>query len=359
MAAIVKPVEATAGRQRWRGFLRRLETLIEMRWPVAAYRIINAVALVALGAMIEHAAHSTVAVVFIVYFLVTVVIEFGLSETSKDIERRVSELADERNRRLATDLETYAAAENFLTTRLRRNTGAVSVLRSGDRELISVATGSIAKLPAINDTLRDLCESLSAVCSKNRGIPRPDAWFRATYMEVSGPTEDQRLEYFGWHTLDGSPPKSMTLGITYRKGEGCAGAAWEKSRPVIEDFKDRHEWKENYPHQSSNYTSMICVPVVRGYGNNMGEVIGVITVDTHVDLYFGNKDDRTEEDKIARSIRPYGTYIAFISAVDGAVKDLVAQLGGTPSAATLPATAKVAIPPSQPDANANDDSSPE
>jgi len=118
----------------------------------------------------------------------------------------------------------------------------------------------------------------------------------------------------------------MSLRTTYRKGEGCAGAAWEKSRSVIEDFKDRHEWKENYPHQSANYTSMICVPVIMGYGTDPSTVIGVITVDTHVDLYFGKKDDRTQEDKVARLIGPYGTYIAFITAVDGAVGDLIAKL---------------------------------
>lgn len=328
-----------------RSFLRRLHTLVEMRWPIAAYRVISACVFVALGAMIEHAALPTVLVTFFSYFLLSFLVEYGLAETTKEIEQRVNELADEKSRRLITDLETFGDAEKFLTERLRRNTGAVSVLRSGDRAMIAVATGSITKQPAINETLRDLCESLSAVCSKERMISRHEAWFRATYMEVQG----DKLKYFGWHTLDGSPPKSMSENIEYRKGEGDAGEAWETGRPFIEDFKDRIHWKENYSHQSSNYKSMICVPVVKGFGKEMSEVIGVITVDTQVELYFGRTGDRAQEEKVARLIRPYGTYIAFISAVDGAVTDLVARLEGNSSGPTLEEKGPLAISAPQSD----------
>lgn len=315
-----------------------------MRWPIAAYRIMNAFILVAIGGMFEHASHSTLAAVSAIYLVVTVFFEYGLSETSKDIERRANKETEDQNRRLAAEFDTYAVAENFLTLRLRRNTGAVAVLRSGDPEAIQYGTSSIAKKTAINETLRDLCESLSASCSKYKMIPRTEAWFRATYMEVQGSQGDERLVYFGWHTRDDNPPRSMSLGTKYQKGEGCAGAAWEKSRPVIEDFKDRHEWKENYPHQSANYTSMICVPVTRGYGPDPSTVIGVITVDTHVDLYFGDKDDRTQEEKVASLIRPYATYIAFITVVDGAVSDLIAKLPtAEPTAKELDETARKAI----------------
>jgi hypothetical protein len=318
---------ATERAARWPGILRKLQSLVDARWPVALFRIVNVLLLVTLGVMVEHAALATVIVLFIFYGVAFGLAEYVLSETSEDIERRVSEIAKQQNLYLVTEMETYAAAEAFLTDRLRRNTGAVSVLQRGDPELIPAATQSIAKLPAINETLRDLCESLSAICSKNRLIPRPEAWFRATYMELQGPPEDQKLVYIGWHTLDGTPPRSMSLGVTFRKGEGCAGLAWERNRPVIEDdFRDRHEWKENYPKQGTNYKSMICVPVLKGHGSNMGEVIGVITVDTHIDHYFGTKDDRAQEDKISSMIRPYGTYVSFISVVDDAVRDLRTNL---------------------------------
>lgn len=340
-----------AQRSRQRSFLSRLNRLVEARWPIAAYRIVNAFALVAFGVLIEHAQPATIAIVFAAYVIPTVIVEYGLAETKEDIENRINKNAEERGRRLATEVETYAAAETFLTERLRRNTGAVSILRSGDSSMIANAKGSIARIPAINETLKYLCNSLSAICSKTQNITRPDAWFRATYMEVQGPPDNQSLVYMGWHTLDDSPPRSMTLNVSYRKGEGCAGLAWERSRPVIEDdFKDRHEWKENYTQQSTNYKSMICVPVLKGYGTNTGDVIGVITVDTQVDHYFGKKDDRTEEDRISRMIRPYGTYIAFISAVDNAFSDLISRLPVDPP--NVPHTPTPALPNSAPRSDA-------
>ncbi|EJN11974.1 hypothetical protein PMI42_04693 [Bradyrhizobium sp. YR681] len=317
--------------KRWSNLLRRVRSLIDMKWPVVAYRVASAFTLVAIGAMFEHASHSTVAAVSSIYLVVSVVMEYLFSETSKDIEQRAKATAEEESRQSAAEFDMYAVAEDFLTARLRRNTFAVSALKSGDLAIIQYGANSIAKLPAINQTLKDLCDSLSASASKYRMIPRTEAWFRATYMEVQGQPEGERLIYFGWHTRDDNPPRSMSMNVTYLKGEGCAGTAWEKSRPVIEDFKDRHEWKDNYAHQSSNYTSMICVPVTKGYGQDSNKVIGVITVDTHVDLYFGNKGDRTQEDKVASLIRPYGTYIAFISVVDEAMRDLTERLRGAPA----------------------------
>jgi hypothetical protein len=338
---------------RWGGFVNRLRGLVERKWPVALFRLLNAIVLLALGTMLEHSSVATAVVAILSYAVTFGVIEYGLAETSKDIERRVKEAAQQQNQRLSMDLETYAAAELFLSARLRRNTEVVSILQSGDPELIRIATQSSGKLPSINGTLRDLCETLSAICSKNLMIPRPEAWFRATYMEVQGPPNDEKLVYIGWHTLDGSPPRSMSLGVTYRKGEGCAGLAWERNRPVIEDdFRDRHEWKENYPKQGTYYKSMICAPVLKGYGSDMGSVIGVITVDTHLDRYFGRKDDRAQEDKGASMIRPYGTYIAFISAVDSAVRDLIGRLGTGARQAELSTHSELAITvQSDPDGN--------
>ena len=75
----------------------------------------------------------------------------------------------------------------------------------------------------------------------------------------------------------------------------------------------------------------------------MSEVIGVITVDTQVELYFGRTGDRAQEEKVARLIRPYGTYIAFISAVDGAVADLVARLEGNTTDPALAGKRQIAI----------------
>jgi hypothetical protein len=165
----------------WPTIVRRANFLVKRRWPIPLYRLANAGILVGLGASIEHGAALTIFLMFSMYVVFSFIIEYLLAETARDIEERVREIADQKARRIATELETYAAAEKFLTERLRRNTGAISVLRTGDPKQINIGTSSIAKLPAINETLRDLCESLSVACSKTWRILQPDAAFRATY----------------------------------------------------------------------------------------------------------------------------------------------------------------------------------
>jgi hypothetical protein len=92
-------------------------------------------------------------------------------------------------------------------------------------------------------------------------------------------------------------------------------------RPVIEDeFKNEREWRDNYSGQGGNYKSMISVPVMRGSRDHAADVIGVITVDTYIDKYFGAKDDRVAEERAGSIIRPYASYIAFLTAIDDAVK---------------------------------------
>src|SRR5580704_2393582 len=107
MSNISETGTTVAQRSRWRSFLRRLESLIELRWPVATYRMLNAFAFIGLGVMVERAAVATVVVSFISYGLVSLLIEYGLAETSADIERRVNAAAEQKTRRLTTDLESY------------------------------------------------------------------------------------------------------------------------------------------------------------------------------------------------------------------------------------------------------------
>lgn len=43
-------------------------------------------------------------------------------------------------------------------------------------------------------------------------------------------------------------------------------------------------------------------------------VIGVITVDTNQDGFFGKKSNKADEEKAGRLVRPYADFTAFISA---------------------------------------------
>ena len=121
----------------------------------------------------------------------------------------------------------------------------------------------------------------------------------------------------------------MRQGTTFIKGEGCAGKAWQRGGTVIERaFQDGHEWKDNYPGQAKKYKSMISVPVRRGCGLDADTIIGVITVDTQIPAYFGEKDDHDKEDEASAMMMPYGTYIAFVCALE---KGLASIKGDTRS----------------------------
>ncbi len=56
----------------------------------------------------------------------------------------------------------------------------------------------------------------------------------------------------------------------------------------------------------------VVLPVVRGAASEAAGVIGVITIDMQTDRYFGNKNNRSDEDRATETIRPYAKYIALI-----------------------------------------------
>jgi len=53
----------------------------------------------------------------------------------------------------------------------------------------------------------------------------------------------------------------------------------------------------------TSYKSMICVPVLKGHGSDIGKRNRRHYGRHHIDRYFGRKDDRAQEDKIASMIR--------------------------------------------------------
>ena len=58
---------------------------------------------------------------------------------------------------------------------------------------------------------------------------------------------------------------------------------------------------------------MVCVPVITSSTSGTDEhVIGIITVDTNIDKYFGKKNDRRDEECAGNRIRPYSDYVAFV-----------------------------------------------
>ena len=121
--------------------------------------------------------------------------------------------------------------------------------------------------------------------------------------------------YTNWYTPGNNEPRSKSEGKMFSKGEGVAGLAWKRQRVVIEDkFENGIEWKDNYEDQGKLYASMACVPVLTSLlkEGSRDRVLGIITIDTNIEGFFGKKNDKDMEDRISKWITPYGSYIAFV-----------------------------------------------
>lgn len=307
--------------------------LVERGWPVIVGRALNGLILILIGVYFQQDGFAVPVVISaLIYLVVFGFMELSVYETTEEIrqearlvaeQKAAAEIAEvrEKLRQTEVSMETFFSAQNFLAWRIAKTGEVITSLIGLDHQHLTVVAGqSLKKLSILNEILEDLCKSLAAIAAKSHRLQLPDAWFRATYMEVRNVDGQERLEYIGWHTQDGNPPRSMSEGKTFSKGTGCAGLAWERKRPVVEDeFKDGHNWRNNYEGQGKNYKSMICVPVMRGSRDFAAEVIGIITVDTYIDRYFGRKDDRGDEERAGVIVRPYASYIAFLTAIDNAV----------------------------------------
>ena len=298
----------------------RFEWALEKRWPIALFQVLNGVYLFFLGrAYAEKADPAYIIMAAIIYVIIFAFGQYLLVETPKQIKERADRVAQQARAFLTKQMDIFSTAEKFLISRLRKMIEVLSTLQNAEPGAIRrVTTQNLSKQDLLNAALRDLCNSQTAIAAKTLQVPLQEALFRATFMEVQGTGSDEKLVYTAWHTWEDLPPQSLKKGITFRKGQGCAGIAWDRNKVVIEDaFKPGHEWQNNYEGQNQRYKSMISVPVRKGYGD-ADSIAGVITVDTQLPGYFGKKDDQQEEAKISAMIQPYGTYIAFVCVLDGA-----------------------------------------
>ena len=176
-----------------------------------------------------------------------------------------------------------------------------------------------------------MCGTFVANASHGEHMAIPEIMFRATYMEVrKGEETGLFLEYIAWCTPDGHAPRSKSENVTYKRGDGVAGEAWKRMRPVIEDeFKQGADqnWVDNYPDQGTKYKSMICVPVLRSDLQANVEVLGVVTVDTNIKRYFGQKGNKDDEERGGEKIRPYAEYISFASTISDLGSEITSLLG--------------------------------
>ena len=165
----------------------------------------------------------------------------------------------------------------------------------------------------ISTALYGLCHALVNASTILGYGTRASIMFRSTYMKVTkNESGDEILAYYAYYTPDNLVPRSMIEGKTFQKRSGCAGICWDRQRPVIEDaFVDNKEWINNYPGHGKLYQSMVCFPVIR-YLNKEQKAIGVITVDSNISKFFGIKDDRNDEQIVARWIRPFADYVLLI-----------------------------------------------
>ena len=209
-------------------------------------------------------------------------------------------------------------AIKFLTSRLQKTSSTLSALLSHDKTIVAYfLQRGIRKNQIISEVLGDLCDTLRRGLTLEQMYGVKEIMFRATYMEVGQRNAKAVLEYVAWATPDGHPPQSQTLGKVFELGDGIAGRAWELKSPVIvDDFATDPDWRDNYEGQRQRYQSMICVPTLSGAPGQRQDVLGVITIDTNVVRYFGERDNRLDQERFGGLVRPFAEYVVFITMLD-------------------------------------------
>lgn len=272
---------------------------------------------------------SVAVLLLALYVVIMSVFEIAMAKTRSEVIEEARDAAnaetqeqlDEINGKLSNtgfDLDISSQSIGFLVRRNQKN--ALRLYGIRDCESIDQVFNRLVNFDRkteITRSLRSLCHTLLS-SSATRGLgTRASIMFRSTYMELTT-TEDNHkvLSFFAFFTPDSHVPRSMQEQVTYEKRQGCAGLSWDRQRPVIEDsFADGKEWVNNYAGQGTLYKSMVCVPVSFSDGDSIGEVKGIITVDTNLEGFFGKKDNRTDEERVARWIRPFSDYISLTESV--------------------------------------------
>lgn len=343
-------------------FPETMKKILMSPWYNAIFPVISGVLLLLMGFYIGKNGLDILAILFIViYFVIFTTLnmwgKYSVEEIGKQArqsseavyDQKYEELKETYNNELKNEQEKTNefqikynrsnASLDFLLDRFRRTIAifwgivysAIRELSNGDisREQIATLIKNLKPLQykeILETTLKDMCLNLRN-CALLRNITE-EPEFRATYMEVVNNNGQEVLEYCSWYTLDGSVPRSKSLNITYAIGDGIAGKAWKDQRPfIITEFDpDKTDWKENYTGQGKLYKSMVCVPVFHYTREDGNKVIGVITIDSNVQDFFGAQTNRTDEEKFSRIVRPYANYISFMYSLKKIETNLIAHI---------------------------------
>lgn len=319
-------------------FIDRIKSSLTEGVGGPLYRVAAAVIIAAVGYFVHEGIIGFTIFLLVLYLVLVGIIEVLLTKTrnerTKEIRNETQKIEAE-TRKIEVDLDRFSSSTEFLITRFRNTTDFLSDAFPSDRNGSRVwAYRAKRKTEIIGDTLHEMCRILRSTASRLRDMPETKITFRATYMEVVMAREEEVLQYLAWYTPDNTMPRSASEGKHFRKGEGCAGIAWERGKVVIEDrFEDGHEWKNNYLEQGKKYKSMACIPVLK---QATAKVIGVITADSNLEGFFGKKNDRDDEEEIGRMVQPYAQHIAFVSVLDELLKTIDEKnlLGGVAAPST-------------------------
>lgn len=173
--------------------------------------------------------------------------------------------------------------------------------------------------PAVNRILNKICKTYTDNLPDKDKKLQSELRFTASYQIVTEENNQEVLKYCGFSTLDGVPPKSMTMNKTYTKGDRLSGFAWERQETIIEDeFHDypSNDYKgfiPNYEGQAKKYNSMICIPIYSFKERNNYNIVGILTLCSYINKYFGNKGDENKAKAHSYKIQPFTHYLSILT----------------------------------------------
>lgn len=227
---------------------------------------------------------------------------------------------DEQDRKEMVKKEKIEQAKRIYTA--QKNESTLRHVLVGLRNLIEARIQTIDKLISQNfsfspetginlvklvldfdDLMQKIIKSIFNVYSE--GHSNHAHRFVVSFMDIDD--GDLKIQY--WENIDGAVPETKSKGLSFKKGEGCAGQAWLQGKNIYEpDVENPKYFVIKTERHRYEVKSMLSVPVIHRTVNEGEIFFGVINIDTTIKEFF--KDTQECREETETKLRPYIYFIA-------------------------------------------------
>lgn len=150
--------------------------------------------------------------------------------------------------------------------------------------------------------------------------------FSVSFMTVC----DDELKIKDWENTDRVVPETMSKDDGFKKGEGCAGAAWLYQTDIYEpDTENPKCFVSKTERHKRDIKSMLSVPVIHRSKHEGAVFLGVLNIDTTVKEFFEDTEQCRKE--VSIKLKPYIYLIALAHRGKQLIDELMQLQEGGPN----------------------------